>query len=591
MSIARTNQSEIREEKHHAPIDYKSIHPNAKAEDFYANGKLLPDDQINNIKAALVNEQGDFRYSKRYLQEVLGVNISRGGILRIKNKDTNRYELHAIYKTSVDDQKALVLGAGCFGKVKVLQNLETGAFDLVIKVVHCGRQITFSDIKNEAVYLNKLKRGGQLLKKKVVQGALSHNSIGLIQKRILGKELVTMIKGLTVAECYDVMLQAMQCIKHLHNQGLLHRDIKPENFLYDGKTVNVIDFGFMREIYKPFDYILGTRGFIAPEIRQNENYSTASDVFALGVCFEEVFKIIKVATHPFGLLDVNDWVGFSRSERVALSKLADQMIEDDPVKRISLDQALIRLQEIRAKYSRTISPVIQEEKSDLKSFFLSHEVKMQLKFNTINSIDKSVSITEIVSYLNNYNENKKTTESDAKQTKQLCTAYAYQAIQLFKANVTDQMTLCHILGSLANITESLPHYGFFSSKTKALSPTAKMLRVCANEFFARFSQHDQIQLILNELTNLIACTRNLSEADRERMFSMSQYLSKLQVYRPKVRSDFLEVFQMSQQLIKSVGLSPNIKRSMQHIHNRVCLIEKRLPGSDMDGPIYPAHRF
>lgn len=76
-----------------------------------------------------------------------------------------------------------------------------------------------------------------------------------------------------------------------HARGVLHRDLKPANVLlgFDG-SIKVADFGLSElmaaERVDP-DSVFGTPGYIAPEVIDGANYSTASDAFALGVVLYE----------------------------------------------------------------------------------------------------------------------------------------------------------------------------------------------------------------------------------------------------------------------------------------------------------------
>ena len=68
----------------------------------------------------------------------------------------------------------------------------------------------------------------------------------------------------------------------VHAVGVLHRDIKPSNILMEGRTPILIDFGLARVADDPklthTGWLLGTPGYLAPEILYGEDASTASDV-------------------------------------------------------------------------------------------------------------------------------------------------------------------------------------------------------------------------------------------------------------------------------------------------------------------------
>jgi predicted Ser/Thr protein kinase len=68
----------------------------------------------------------------------------------------------------------------------------------------------------------------------------------------------------------------------VHQVGVLHRDIKPSNVLIEGRSPVLIDFGLARLAEDPrmthTGWLLGTPGYLAPEILYGEDATTASDV-------------------------------------------------------------------------------------------------------------------------------------------------------------------------------------------------------------------------------------------------------------------------------------------------------------------------
>ncbi|MGH3444674.1 MAG: protein kinase domain-containing protein [Nocardioidaceae bacterium] len=68
----------------------------------------------------------------------------------------------------------------------------------------------------------------------------------------------------------------------VHRVGVLHRDIKPSNVLLEGRSPVLIDFGLARLAEDPrlthTGWLLGTPGYLAPEILYGEDATTASDV-------------------------------------------------------------------------------------------------------------------------------------------------------------------------------------------------------------------------------------------------------------------------------------------------------------------------
>ncbi|HET7069237.1 MAG TPA: serine/threonine-protein kinase [Nocardioides sp.] len=75
-------------------------------------------------------------------------------------------------------------------------------------------------------------------------------------------------------------------VASVHAVGVLHRDVKPSNVLLEGRTPILIDFGLARVADDPklthTGWLLGTPGYLAPEILYGDDATAASDVHSWG---------------------------------------------------------------------------------------------------------------------------------------------------------------------------------------------------------------------------------------------------------------------------------------------------------------------
>ncbi|MEI2712561.1 MAG: serine/threonine-protein kinase [Nocardioides sp.] len=91
-----------------------------------------------------------------------------------------------------------------------------------------------------------------------------------------------------------------EALAAVHAQGVLHRDIKPSNVLMEGRTPVLIDFGLARVADDPrlthTGWLLGTPGYLAPEILFGDDASTASDIHS----WAATVALAGTGSPPFG---------------------------------------------------------------------------------------------------------------------------------------------------------------------------------------------------------------------------------------------------------------------------------------------------
>ncbi|MBD8605306.1 serine/threonine protein kinase [Aeromicrobium sp. CFBP 8757] len=130
----------------------------------------------------------------------------------------------------------------------------------------------------------------------VVEG----DDLAIVMDLVTGQDLRAHLRRVgTFAphEAVTAMAAVLDAIAAAHEQGCLHRDIKPDNVLVeDGETplagrVRLSDFGIARlaqESTVQATGLLGTPGYMPPELFSEGRFSGASDVYAAGVMLYEL---------------------------------------------------------------------------------------------------------------------------------------------------------------------------------------------------------------------------------------------------------------------------------------------------------------
>merc|ERR1719399_2708774 len=92
------------------------------------------------------------------------------------------------------------------------------------------------------------------------------------------------------------ILQGLEGLNFLHEQGVIHRDIKGANILIStGGKVKLADFGVATKLEAAgldtkANSVVGTTYWMAPEIIQMSGFTTASDIWSVGCTVIELIS-------------------------------------------------------------------------------------------------------------------------------------------------------------------------------------------------------------------------------------------------------------------------------------------------------------
>ena len=148
------------------------------------------------------------------------------------------------------------------------------------------------------------------------------------------------IRGADLVWFADCLAEALAAV---HEVGVLHRDIKPSNIVMEGRTPILIDFGLARVADDPrlthTGWLLGTPGYLAPEILYGDDATAASDVHSWGA----TVAFAGLGRAPFGTgpaMAIMDRVRRGEHDLTgldpAIRDLVEQTLDPDPSRRPSV---------------------------------------------------------------------------------------------------------------------------------------------------------------------------------------------------------------------------------------------------------------
>jgi serine/threonine protein kinase/tetratricopeptide (TPR) repeat protein len=294
------------------------------------------------------------------------------------------------------------LGAGGMGEVLLARDPRLERM-VALKVLH-------RDFAVDPVARKRFHREAKALASLSHPGIVTIHEIGEDDKRdfivmefLRGKNLRRKIadEDLSLVENMDLARQIAEAVAGAHGAGVLHRDIKPENIMVDEEQhIKVVDFGLARGFHdvdsgrlprldklmdtmgatlevgasaepadayaqdtvpapralsSATDTILGTPGYMAPELFVGEHPTAASDVYSLGVLIFEMMtgKLPFVADSINALIEMRVYEDTEAArlddEAGAPTDVADlvsEMLKNEPEDRPSIESVVERIEAV-----------------------------------------------------------------------------------------------------------------------------------------------------------------------------------------------------------------------------------------------------
>lgn len=186
------------------------------------------------------------------------------------------------------------LGGGGMGTVWTVRDEEGHLF--AMKLLRGGTPVTPQQKKEEEQERRRLRREALALSKirhpgvaSIVDMELDDALAFIVTERIEGENLRDDVEdnGRYEGEDLELLTEKLaSAVQAVHEAGVVHRDIKPTNIMISASGPILVDFGIAMEQGESHmtqtGLVMGTPGFIAPEVVEGAESDAESDWWSLG---------------------------------------------------------------------------------------------------------------------------------------------------------------------------------------------------------------------------------------------------------------------------------------------------------------------
>ncbi|HEX7181592.1 MAG TPA: sigma 54-interacting transcriptional regulator [Thermoanaerobaculia bacterium] len=185
----------------------------------------------------------------------------------------------------------------------------------------------------------------------------------LAMELLSGQGVADWLRGQGWDGFYDLAIQAVAGLAHIHRQGVVHMDVKPANLALasgDGRPIlKILDFGLAQETRGPLDRrIRGTLAYTAPEVLLQDSYDHRADLYSLGMTlFELATGVLPSAGDEMAAIrfhlegELPDPCSLRPDTPAALARILIRLLHRDPGERYaSAGRLLLALGEAAGRY-------------------------------------------------------------------------------------------------------------------------------------------------------------------------------------------------------------------------------------------------
>lgn len=198
-----------------------------------------------------------------------------------------------------------VLGAGAMGEVYLGEHVGIGNLVAIKVLTHDADERTLLRFEREAQLMARVRHPN------VVSihdfGASEQGLPVIVMEYVKGCDIESLINDKGVMEwrqALGLIIQILDGLAVLHEQGIVHRDLKLSNLMYTSvkpRTLKITDFGTARSLelgstkLTADGMMVGTPAYMAPELLLGDKANVESDLYSVGLIFYEMIS----GTLPF----------------------------------------------------------------------------------------------------------------------------------------------------------------------------------------------------------------------------------------------------------------------------------------------------
>jgi serine/threonine-protein kinase len=192
------------------------------------------------------------------------------------------------------------IGSGGMGTIYHAHSLRDKTQSAAIKVLK--DELTKDEnnrqrFKHEGTIIDKLDHPNII---KIYERGEYKEKLYLAMEFLQGKTLAQKMEEegkIDLKECLYIMVQITDALVLIHSKNIVHRDLKPSNIMLiekdgDPNFVKLLDFGLAKMKFQTrltsTGILIGTINYVAPEQITDSLYSSASDIYALGIIFYQM---------------------------------------------------------------------------------------------------------------------------------------------------------------------------------------------------------------------------------------------------------------------------------------------------------------